>query len=76
MPDLSFVPHDKLKRLVAETEETLTDLKRELDRRDEAAQAREIEHLDEHLKDAELSLQTIRDFFRYLVEEMRSTDKS
>ena len=43
-----------------------------MERRDEADQTREIDNLEEHMKNAELSLQTIRDFFRHLVEDMKS----
>lgn len=76
MNDLSYVPQEKLRRLIAETEDTLAELKSEMDRRDEAAQHREIDRLDEHMKNAELSLATIRDFFRYLVGEVRGRDQS
>ncbi|QHQ33839.1 hypothetical protein [Algicella marina] len=69
--ELKMMSTDKLRKLVQETEETLGDIKQEIERRENAAQAREIEHLDVHMKNAELSLETIRNFFRYLREEMR-----
>ncbi|GGE16674.1 hypothetical protein GCM10011360_01810 [Primorskyibacter flagellatus] len=72
MSDIKIMPKDKLRALIGDTEETLAELKAEMERRDEADQAREIENLEEHMKNAELSLQTIRDFFRHLVEDMKS----
>lgn len=71
MNQLKHIPEEKLRRLIDETETTLGELRSEIDRRDEAAQHREIDKLEEHMKNAELSLETIRDFFRHLVEEMR-----
>lgn len=68
MTDVSLLPADKLRTLISETEETLHQLKSELEVREEAAQDHEIEKLDEHFKNAELSLTTIRDFFRFLRE--------
>lgn len=72
MSDLKIMPKDKLNALIGETEETLAELRAEMERRDEADQAREIDHLEEHFKNAELSLQTIKDFFRTLVDDMKS----
>ncbi|MGI3168957.1 hypothetical protein ACRARG_07380 [Pseudooceanicola sp. C21-150M6] len=72
MSDFKVMPKDKLKALIGETEVTLAQLKDEMERRDEADQEREIANLDEHMKNAELSLQTIRDFFRVLVEDFKA----
>lgn len=68
---LKSLPMEALRKLVTETEETLADIKEEIERRKDAAQHREIEHLDTHMKNAELSLTTIRNFFQYLREELR-----
>lgn len=65
------MPKAKLKAVIADTEETLAELKAELHRREEAAQEAELEHLDVHFRNAELSLQSIRNFFVYLRDEMR-----
>lgn len=70
--DLKVLPKEKLAVLITETEATLNDLKAEMEQRDDAARGHEIDRLDEHLKNAELSLQTIRDFVRYLVDDFRS----
>lgn len=69
--ELKTLPTEALRKLVLETEETLADIKEEIERRENAAQAREIEYLDVHMKNAELSLETIRNFFRYLRDELR-----
>lgn len=68
---LKVLPKEKLAALIGETESTLNDLKAEMERRDDVNRGHEIDKLDEHLKNAELSLQTIRDFVRYLVDDMR-----
>lgn len=69
--DVSALPDKKLRKLIAETEETLGELKEELEQRQEDQQANEVDNLEQHFHDAELSLQTIRDFFRYLMETRR-----
>lgn len=68
---LKTLPVEALRVLVSETEETLAEIKEEIERRENQAQSREIEHLDVHMKNAELSLATIRNFFRYLRDELR-----
>lgn len=68
---LKVLPKEKLAALIGETESTLNDLKAEMERRDDVDRGHEIDKLDEHMKNAELSLQTIRDFVRYLVDDMR-----
>lgn len=70
---LKTMSMDGLKKLVSDTEETLGEIKEEIERRENAAQENEIAHLDVHMKNAELSLETIRNFFRYLKEEMRKS---
>lgn len=70
-PNLKTLPLDDLRHLVADTEDTLRDIKAEIARRETAAQEREIENLDVHMRNAELSLQTIRNFFAYLRDELR-----
>lgn len=72
MTDVSEMPEAKLRKLIADTEETLRELKAELEHREEDDQADEIDRLEEHFQSAELSLQTIRDFFRYLMESRNS----
>lgn len=72
MTDVSLLPEEKLRALIAETEETLGALKEELENREENRQAHEIENLEEHFKNAELSLATIKDFFRYLMDSRKS----
>ncbi|MFV0474988.1 MAG: hypothetical protein ACK5MQ_12415 [Pikeienuella sp.] len=71
MSDLTYVPREKLVGLINETENTLAELKSELDRREEAGQLREIDRLDEHMESAVISLETIRDFCRTVIEELR-----
>ncbi|QDS90052.1 hypothetical protein EC9_42560 [Rosistilla ulvae] len=72
MSDLPRMSIKSLRNLIAETETTLHELNTELQRREEAAQDSEIEHLEDHMKHAELSLQSIRDFFVILINEYRS----
>lgn len=73
--NLKTIATDSLRNLIDETEGTLADLKTELERREEQAQHREIANLDNHMKSAELSLKSIRDFIAYLLDDMRSEKK-
>ncbi len=59
---------ESLRSLLEETEQTFMSLKEELKKRDEEAQAHEIEHLETHLKHAEFHLVTVRDFIKSLLE--------
>lgn len=71
MSEFKSMTKENLKTLVADTEATLNEIKTEIARREEAEQESELEYLDVHFKNAELSLQTIRNFFAYLREELR-----
>ncbi|MEO0819425.1 MAG: hypothetical protein AAF074_03270 [Pseudomonadota bacterium] len=71
MPDLTTIKTQNLRALVEETEERLEELRGELERREEAQQHSEIDRLDEHMKNAELSIASIRDFISKMLEEMR-----
>lgn len=70
--NLKVITTENLRVLIGETQETLDDLKAELERREEMAQHHEIANLENHMKSAQLSLKTIRDFLAYLVDDMRS----
>lgn len=70
-PPLKAMSTENLKKLVGETEETLAEIKEEITRREQAQQHREIDNIDVHMRNAELSLETIRNFFRFLRDEMR-----
>lgn len=76
MTDYSLLPAKKLKRLIAETENTLAELKLEMEHRDEGRQSREVNRLDEHMRSAEVSLTVIRDFFHYLTAELKTEEKT
>lgn len=75
MNNLNILTTDRLRKLIRETEETLIELKTELERREQLNQDQEIEHLERHMKNAELSLTTIRNFLNFLMDDMRSTKK-
>ncbi|MCB1756912.1 MAG: hypothetical protein KDJ38_15420 [Gammaproteobacteria bacterium] len=72
MENLKQLPNEKLRVLIQETESTLTDLKAEMERREEGEQESAINNLDDYMKNAELSLQSIRDFLAILLEDFRS----
>ena len=74
MTELSTLTSAKLHELVDDTEATLKELRTELKRRDEAAQERELEHLDKHMRSAELSLESIKAFMKHLAAEIRHND--
>ena len=69
--ELKVITTGNLRALIEDTEDTLGELKAELERREENDQHGEIDDLDNHFKNAELSLKTIKDFFAYLMEDMR-----
>ncbi|SEA98367.1 hypothetical protein [Rubrimonas cliftonensis] len=62
---------ETLRKLVDETEATLEELSAELERREEAEQHQEIDRLDEHFRNAELSLTAIRDFIAQALSDLR-----
>ena len=69
MSNLQVLTNERLNRLIEETQETLNQLKQEVDRREQVQQEHEILDLDNHMKSAELSLATIRNFINYLREK-------
>lgn len=73
MNNLNILTTDRLRKLIRETEETLIELKTELERREQLNQDQEIEHLERHMKNAELSLTTIRNFLDFLMDDMHKT---
>tara|TARA_R110002072_G_scaffold1013_7_gene8403 strand:- start:538 stop:762 length:225 start_codon:yes stop_codon:yes gene_type:complete len=60
-----------IRNLIEDTESTLEQLKAEMQRREEAEQEIQIEDLENHMKSAEFSLRSIREFLAFLVEEYR-----
>lgn len=73
MADLERLSLSDIRQMITATEQTLAELKEELVRREAEAQDYEIEHLELHMKNAELSLKTIREFLAFLLEERRAT---
>lgn len=71
MSDLKVLTTRDLQDLIQETEGTLSELKAELERREESAQEREIANLENHFKSAELSLKTIREFLAFLLDDVK-----
>jgi Mg2+ and Co2+ transporter CorA len=72
MADIERLPSERLATLIEETEITLDQLKNELRRREQANQSAAIDHLEDYMTNAELSLQSIRDFISQLVKELVS----
>nr|WP_325252846.1 hypothetical protein [Amylibacter sp.] len=72
MKNIKLISTENLSKLVAETEATLEELKDEVERRVESQQHDDVSHLEHHFKSAELSLQSIKDFMTYLLEDIRS----
>ncbi len=71
MTDFNVLSTERLRALIADTEGTLKKLTEELERREFLAQENEIEHLEEHMKGAELSLSTIKKFLAYLLTDLQ-----
>lgn len=76
MTNIKVMTNERLHKLIADTQETLTKLKEEVERREEAQQNREIDNLDVHLETAELSLEKIKSFIAMLLRERKKgTDR-
>jgi len=71
MSNFQVLSNKRLNALIDETQQTLDELKTELGRRERQQQGQEIMDLDNHMKSAELSLATIRNFINFLVEGSR-----
>jgi uncharacterized coiled-coil protein SlyX len=64
-------PDTELKQIIAETESYLVELRKELDRRQQAAQAAEIENLEEHLANARVKWDELKDFLEVVLHELK-----
>jgi len=69
MENLNVLTNERLRVLVSDTEETLSELKTELGRREQLQQEHAVANLENHMKSAELSLKTIRDFLSFLSQD-------
>ena len=74
MEEFESYSDKSIRRIIAETESTLGELKAELKRREESAQRVQIQNLEEHMKEAEFSLKGIKNFISFLIRECRSQD--
>ncbi|WP_289029255.1 hypothetical protein [uncultured Paraglaciecola sp.] len=74
MANVNVLSTERLKALIADTEGTLKQLTIELERRELLKQENAIENLEEHMKDAELSLDTIRQFLAYLANDLKNRE--
>ncbi|WP_340677190.1 hypothetical protein [Paraglaciecola sp.] len=72
MTNVNVLSTERLRALITDTEGTLKQLTVELERRDFLKQENGIALLEEHMKDAELSLDTIRQFLAYLINDLKS----
>jgi DNA segregation ATPase FtsK/SpoIIIE-like protein len=68
---LQVLTNERLTKLIDETQLTLSELKDEMERRKQLQKEHEISDLDEHMKNTEISLATIRNFIHYLMEESK-----
>ena len=72
MENIHVLTNDRLHALISETEDTLIELKTELERREQVQQEHAVAHLENHMKSAELSLKTIRDFLSFLAQDIKN----
>mgnify|MGYP001595109814 CR=1 FL=1 len=72
MDNFEVLTTERLRTLISDTEETLANLKEELERREQLKQEHEVANLENHMQSAELSLKTIREFIDFLVRDLRS----
>ena len=71
MSDLQILTTQRLEKLIDETQLTLNELKDEVQRRNTLKKETAISELDNHMKSAELSLMSIKNFIGYLVNESK-----
>ena len=76
MDNLQSLKTKRVRKLLHETEATLTELKDELARRQLLKANEEISHIDEHIDNAESSLKSIRDFLAYLTKDLIGNEKT
>ncbi|MFT2110782.1 hypothetical protein [Marinomonas sp. 2405UD68-3] len=71
MSNLQVLTTERLTKLIDETQQTLLELKEEMIRREQVKQEHEIMDLDHHMQNAEVSLATIRNFIKFLMEDSK-----
>ncbi|WP_138380816.1 hypothetical protein [Luteithermobacter gelatinilyticus] len=71
--DLSSLSNKKLKKMIADTEEMLAMMKEELKRRKLANQHEEVEHLEDHMNEAEHRMASLKTFLTALFKEMKKS---
>ncbi|NDL58250.1 hypothetical protein [Phytoactinopolyspora mesophila] len=64
-------PDNELEQIIAETESYLTELRAELERRQQAVQTAEIENLEEHLANARVKWDELKDFLEVVLQELK-----
>jgi hypothetical protein len=72
MNTIQTLTNDRLQKLIDETQNTLNELKQEVTRRNALEQEHQIMDLENHMKSAELSLTTIKNFIDFLVKDSKS----
>jgi len=73
MTNFKVMTTERLRALLEDTQVTLNELRTELDRREQLEQHKEIEIIDQHIESAENSLVSIKEFFRYLLDNNSSS---
>ncbi len=71
MNNLHVMTNERLNKLIDETQQTLVELKEEMSRREKMQQEHEITDLDHHMQNAEVSLTTIKNFIKFLMEDSK-----
>ncbi|WP_067864508.1 hypothetical protein [Neptuniibacter marinus] len=71
MSNLQILSTERLNKLIDETQLTLQELKQEVIRREHLKQEHEIKDLEHHMSSAEFNLNSIKNFFAYLLEESK-----
>jgi C4-type Zn-finger protein len=74
MTDINVLSTERLRALITDTEGTLKQLSAELEMRVFLEQENEIEKLEEHMKMAELSLDSIRQFLSLIINDLKGKE--
>ena len=76
MTQIKNLSTQRIRQLINQTSTILVELTNELDRREQAQQEYEIEDLEGHMTNAEVSLQTVRDFISCLTTDLKSAKQT
>lgn len=68
---LAATPSEELEKLIDETEQSVSALREEIERRRKKRQHLEIDHLEDHLQNAKGKWSELKRFFEFVLSDLR-----